>query len=129
MEETVFDVIEPHKRLTINVHLDGMRKTHDYVCAREGVFDKALEMIKESKRRGYHTITNTTVYKETDIEEVEELYGLLTELGIDGMLLSPGYQYESVDLDIFPTRKEIEKKFKCMRVSGHFAFAALDALH
>ena len=33
--------IPPHKRLTINVHLDGMRETHDHVCAREGVFDKA----------------------------------------------------------------------------------------
>ena len=36
MEEKVFGIIEPHKRLTINVHLDGMRETHDYVCAREG---------------------------------------------------------------------------------------------
>ncbi len=112
LDDTVFDVIEPHRRLTINVHLDGLRKTHDYVCARDGVFDKAIEMIVEAKRRGYHTITNTTVFKETDIDEVEELCKLLTELGIDGMLLSPGYHYESVDLDIFPTRKEIEQKFK-----------------
>ena len=27
-----------------------MRKTHDYVCDREGVFDKAIEMIREAKR-------------------------------------------------------------------------------
>ena len=40
-------MIPPHKRLTINVHLDGMRETHDYVCDREGVFDKAIEMIRE----------------------------------------------------------------------------------
>ena len=112
MDETVFGIIEPHKRLTINVHLDGMRKTHDYVCARDGVFDKAIEMIRESKRRGYHTITNTTVFKETDIDEVEELCEFLSDMGVDGMLLSPGYHYESVDLDIFPTRKEIEEKFK-----------------
>ncbi len=116
LEETVFDIIEPHKRLTINVHLDGMRKTHDYVCARDGVFDKAVEMIREAKRRGYHTITNTTVFKETDIDEVEELCEFLSNMGVDGMLLSPGYQYESVELDIFPTRKEIEEKFK--RVLG-----------
>ena len=43
----VFGMIPPHKRLTINVHLDGMRETHDHVCAREGVFDKAIEMIRE----------------------------------------------------------------------------------
>ena len=61
----MFGKIAPHKRLTINVHLDGMRETHDKVCAREGVFDKAIEMIREAKRRGYHVTTNTTVFKET----------------------------------------------------------------
>src|SRR5207302_7348238 len=39
LDAKVFGKIAPHKRLTINVHLDGMRKTHDEVCAREGVFD------------------------------------------------------------------------------------------
>jgi hopanoid biosynthesis associated radical SAM protein HpnH len=112
MEENVFDRIAPNKRLTINVHLDGMRETHDYVCAREGVFDKAVEMIAESKKRGFHVISNTTVFKETDIEEVETLCELLFGLGIDGMLVSPGYQYESVEHDIFLTRKEMQDKFR-----------------
>ena len=112
MEEKVFDVIEPHKRLTVNVHLDGMKDTHDYVCAREGVFDKAIEMIVESKKRGYHVITNTTVFKETSIQEVEELCEMLRGMNIDGMLISPGYQYESVETDIFMTRQDIHEKFK-----------------
>jgi hopanoid biosynthesis associated radical SAM protein HpnH len=112
MDDKVFGHIDPHKRLTINVHLDGMRETHDYVCAREGVFDKAVEMIKESKRLGYHTITNTTIFKETKIEEVEELCEYMASLGIDGMLISPGYQYESVEEDIFMTRQDIYEKFQ-----------------
>jgi hopanoid biosynthesis associated radical SAM protein HpnH len=112
MEEKVFGQIEPHKRLTINVHLDGMRETHDYVCARDGVFDKAVEMIKESKRLGYHTITNTTIFKETKISEVEELCEYMASLDIDGMLISPGYQYESVQEDIFMTRQDIYDKFQ-----------------
>lgn len=112
MESKVFGRIKPHKRLTVNVHLDGMRKTHDYVCDREGVFDKAVEMIQESKALGYHVITNTTVFKETDVEEVEELCDFLSGLGIDGMLISPGYQYESVERDIFLTRKDIQEKFQ-----------------
>src|SRR3954447_11632766 len=41
LDENVYGEIKPHKRLTINVHLDGMRDTHDHVCARKGVFDKA----------------------------------------------------------------------------------------
>ena len=112
LDENVFDKIEPHKRLTINVHLDGMRETHDYVCARDGVFDKAIEMIIESKKRGYHVITNTTIFRETSIEEVEELCQYMSDLGVDGMLVSPGYQYESVDEEIFLTRQDIQDKFK-----------------
>ncbi len=112
LDEKVFDLVPPHKRLSINVHLDGMRETHDYVCARDGVFDKAIEMIRESKKRGYHVVTNTTVFKETDIEEVEELCAKLAAMGVDGMLISPGYQYESVDRDIFMTRRDIQEKFR-----------------
>lgn len=112
LDTKVFGKIAPHKRLSVNVHLDGLRETHDKVCARRGVFDKAIEMIKESKRLGYHVITNTTIFKETDIAEVEALCEMLHGLGIDGMLLSPGYQYESVEHDMFLTRKDTEEKFK-----------------
>jgi hopanoid biosynthesis associated radical SAM protein HpnH len=112
LEGKVFGRIAPRKRLTINVHLDGMRETHDTVCARAGVFDKAIEMIAAAKRRGYQVTTNTTVFKDTSIEEIEELCALVTGLGIDGMLVSPGYHYESVAEDIFPTRQEIERKFE-----------------
>ncbi len=112
LDEKVYGIIPPHRRLTINVHLDGMRETHDKVCAKAGVFDKAIEMIREGKRRGYHVITNTTVFKETDVEEVRELCELLTSLDIDGILVAPGYQYESVERDIFLTRIEIQEKFR-----------------
>jgi hopanoid biosynthesis associated radical SAM protein HpnH len=112
LDTKVFGKVAPHKRLTINVHLDGMRKTHDEVCAREGVFDKAIEMIREAKKLGYHVMTNTTVFKHTPIEEIEELCAFVTSLGVDGLLLSPGYHYESVKEDIFLTRQEIRKKFR-----------------
>ena len=112
LDTKVFGVIPPRRRLTINVHLDGLRETHDHVCKREGVFDKAIDMIREGKRLGYHVITNTTIFKETDIDEVEELFAMLKELGIDGMLVSPGYEYESIDSDVFLTREEIQTKFK-----------------
>jgi len=113
MDRKVFGAIPPHRRLSINVHLDGMKETHDYVVDREGVWEKAVAMLRESKERGYHTIVNTTVYKETEIDEVEELCHFLTdEIDIDGILISPGYHYESVDRDIFLTKKDIEEKFR-----------------
>jgi hopanoid biosynthesis associated radical SAM protein HpnH len=107
--ERFFNKAQPHKRLTINVHLDGLRKTHDFVCAREGVFDKALEMIKLGKQLGYTVCTNTTVYRETSMEEIEELFVLLTRLGIDNMLVSPGYHYEKIQENHFLFRLEIHQ--------------------
>lgn len=112
LDQKVFGLIPPHKRLTINVHLDGLRETHDRVCARQGVFDKAIEMIREGKRLGYHVWTNTTIFKETEIAEVKALCQLTASLGVDGMLISPGYHYESVNRDIFLTREDIHAKFK-----------------
>jgi len=112
LDTKVYGRIPPHKRLTINVHLDGMRKTHDLVCDRAGVFDKAIAMIKEGKRRGYHVTTNTTVFKDTNIKEIEEVCQTVASLGVDGMLVAPGYHYESVDRDVFLTRQEIHNKFK-----------------
>jgi hopanoid biosynthesis associated radical SAM protein HpnH len=111
LDTKVYGVIPPDKRLMINVHLDGMRETHDRVCAREGVFDRAIEMIAEGRKLGHHMMANMTIYKETDVNEVEELCKLLTGMGVDGMLVSPGYHYESVARDIFLTRSEIQKKF------------------
>src|SRR5438132_9011670 len=112
LDKNLFGKVAPHKRLTINVHLDGMQKTHDLVCDRAGVFDKAIEMIKQSKQLGYHVTTNTTVFKETEMSKIEDLCKLTSEIGIDGMMISPGYHYESVDTDIFLSKHEIQTKFK-----------------
>lgn len=105
----------PQKRLTINVHLDGMRETHDMVVRREGVFDRAIEMIREGRRLGYRVCTNTTIYRETDMDELERLMALLGTLGIEGMLISPGYHYEKIKENHFLYRQEIHEKFRRVR--------------
>jgi len=120
LDKKVFDVIPPHKRMSVNVHLDGMRGTHDFVCDREGVFDKAIEMIKQAKQRGYHVVTNTTVFKETKMDEVEDLCKLLRSLGIDGMMVAPGYEYESImDRDMFLNTEETTTKFQRVLELSH----------
>jgi hopanoid biosynthesis associated radical SAM protein HpnH len=112
LDEKVYGTIEPNRRLMINVHLDGLKETHDKVCAKDGVFDKAMAMIREGVKLGHHVMANTTIFKETDVEEVEALCRLLTDEGVEGMLVSPGYHYESVARDIFLTKNEIQRKFK-----------------
>jgi len=119
LDEKLYGVIPPSDRLFLMIHLDGMRETHDYVCNREGVFDKAIEMIKLGKRLGYYVYLNTTVYKETQVEEVEELCRLVDELKANGILISPGYEYESVERDIFLTKEQIHEKFRAIRDFSH----------
>ncbi len=70
---------KPDKRFFFNVHLDGMEKNHDICVEREGVFNEAIEGIKAAKAAGFMVCTNTTVYKETDMKEIEELFEYLEQ--------------------------------------------------
>jgi len=67
----------PSNRFFFNVHLDGMEKTHDIAVEREGVFKQAIEGIRISKEAGFLVCTNTTIFAETDMDEVDQLFGLL----------------------------------------------------
>ncbi|HZR79530.1 MAG TPA: adenosyl-hopene transferase HpnH [Candidatus Binatia bacterium] len=110
--ERFYRKAKPHPRLSINVHVDGLRETHDMITARTGTFDKAIDMIREGKRRGFHVCTNTTVYRETSVEELEQMMEYLTSVGVDGMLVSPGYHYEAVSEDHCMGTDEIQRKFE-----------------
>jgi hopanoid biosynthesis associated radical SAM protein HpnH len=106
--------VPPSPYLSFNVHIDGMRETHDRVVDREGVFDTCVKMIKMLKEKGYRTQTNTTVFRETTADELEELIKFLTALRVDGMLLTPGYHYQVLNNDIYMKKDEMPSKF--MRV-------------
>ncbi len=99
-----------------NVHLDGMERTHDLCVERDGVFRDAIDGIKAAKAAGFLVCSNTTIYKETDLKEIEELFDYLHELGVDGYMLSPAYSYAAVATqDIFMTRGDIRDKFRGAR--------------
>src|SRR5262249_10843141 len=83
----------PSGRFFFNVHLDGLRESHDLAVEREGVFDAAIDGLCCAKEAGFLVCTNTTVFRETDMGELEGLFGLLTDLGVDGFMISPGYSY------------------------------------
>ncbi len=104
---------KPNRRLFINIHLDGLERTHDDAVEREGVFREAIEAIRAAKAAGFRVCTNTTVYKETDMLEIEALFEFLEQFDLDGHMLSPGYGYSAVDdREIFLTRDDIHRKFK-----------------
>ncbi len=105
--------LKPADKFYFNVHLDGMEKNHDIAVEREGVFREAIQGIKAAKQAGFRVCTNTTVYKETDMAEIEELYDYLAQFNVDGHTISPAYGYSAVnDREIFMTRDDIHEKFK-----------------
>ncbi len=107
------DEFSPDRRFFFNVHLDGLEKTHDLCVEREGVFREAVEGIRAAKAAGFMVCTNTTVYKETDMKEIEALFEYLEQFDVDGHQLSPAYGYSAVnDREIFMTREDIREKFK-----------------
>lgn len=114
--------IAPSSFLYWNVHLDGLERTHDLIVEREGVFKECVAAIRMAKRLGYQVATNTTVYRETDPEEIEQLFQFLATLGVDGHTISPGYDYDAAKRDMaarlgrdpgefFLTREGTRQKF------------------
>ncbi len=105
-------------RLTLSVHLDGLAPTHDYILGRPGLFAVAIQAIKAAKRQGFRVCTNTTIYKETDLAEIEVLFAYLTQIGVDGLLVSPAYSFEGVNPELFLSRGEIKDKFTRLTADG-----------
>ncbi|MGA8269448.1 MAG: adenosyl-hopene transferase HpnH [Candidatus Acidiferrales bacterium] len=104
---------KPTSRFFFNVHLDGLEKTHDLCVEKDGVFREAIDGIKAAKAAGFLVCSNTTIYKETDLEEIAELFEVLRELGVDGYMMSPAYSYAAVQTkDIFMSREEVREKFQ-----------------
>jgi hopanoid biosynthesis associated radical SAM protein HpnH len=83
-------------RLTLSLHVDGLAETHDRLLGRQGLFDTAMQAIKAAKAQGFRVCTNTTIYKETDVQEILSLFAHLTRLGVDGILVSPAYSFAGV---------------------------------
>ncbi len=100
-ESTIRDqVIAPNKWMYWNVHLDGPERTHDLIVEREGVFKECILAIKMAKFLGYQVATNTTVYKESDMREIEQMFDYLADLGVDGHTITPGYDYDAAKKDM-----------------------------
>jgi len=88
------DLFKPSKYLTFSVHMDGQREHHDFSVCREGGYDLAVDGIKEALKRGFRVTTNTTLFDGADPNSVRAFFDEMMELGVEGMMLSPGYSYD-----------------------------------
>jgi len=114
------DNFTPSPYFTWVVHLDGLRERHDRFVEREGIFDTAVEAIKEAKERGFRVGTNTTFLNTDTPETVREVLDYLNdELEVDTIQISPAYAYEKApDQEHFPGVEQTRQLFSAAFADG-----------
>ena len=105
-------LFEPSKYLSFSVHMDGLREEHDEAVCREGVYEEAVEGIREALRRGFRVTTNTTLFEGANPRRVRAFFDAMMELGVEGMMVSPGYSYSKApDQDHFLRHQRAHELF------------------
>lgn len=109
--ERKLPLFKPSKYLTFSIHLDGLRETHDKMVDRKGIFDVAVKAIKAAREKGFRVTTNTTLFDGEDPTEVRSFFDFAMSLGVEGMMISPGYQYDKAPDQEHFLRREKAKQF------------------
>ena len=105
----------PSKYLTFSVHLDGEREHHDFAVCREGTYDIAVDGIKEAVKRGFRVTPNSTFFDGTDPNSVRKHFDEMMAIGVEGIVLSPGYSYDKApDQNRFMGRARVRKLFSAI---------------
>src|SRR5437016_9764491 len=108
-------LFKPSKYLTFSVHVDGQKEHHDFSVCREGGYDLAIEGIREAVKQGFRVTTNTTLFDGADPKSVRAFFDEMMELGVEGMMLSPGYSYDKApDQKHFLGRARTRRLFRAI---------------
>jgi hopanoid biosynthesis associated radical SAM protein HpnH len=107
------DEFTPSPYLTFSVHLDGLEERHDASVCREGVFEKAVTAIRMARHRGFRVSVNCTLFNGENPDEVAKFFDFATELGVEGITVSPGFTYEMAPRhDVFLGRNDSKNLFR-----------------
>jgi hopanoid biosynthesis associated radical SAM protein HpnH len=108
-------VFTPSRYLSFSVHMDGLREDHDDAVCREGVYDQAVAAIREAVRRGFRVTTNSTLFDGASPLRMRRFFDEMMDLGVEGMMLSPGYSYaKAPDQEHFLRRQKTHELFARM---------------
>lgn len=102
----------PSGNLTINVHLDGFKERHDSIAGLTGVFDRAVEAIRLAVKLGFRVTTNTTIFGDVPPEEAARFFDFVIGLGVEGMTISPGFEYREARSKETLARASVHALFK-----------------
>ena len=105
----------PSRYLSFSVHMDGLREEHDEAVCRDGVYDQALPAIQEALARGFRVTTNTTLFDGASPLRVREFFDEMMRVGVEGMMVSPGYSYSKApDQEHFLRRSRTNQLFSAI---------------
>jgi len=108
-------LFKPNKYLTFSVHIDGQKEHHDFSVCREGGFELAIEGVREALKQGFRVTTNTTLFDGADPNSVRAFFDEMMALGVEGMMLSPGYSYDKApDQKHFLGRARTRRLFRAI---------------
>jgi hopanoid biosynthesis associated radical SAM protein HpnH len=108
-------LFKPSKYLSFSVHVDGQKEHHDFSVCREGGYDIAIDGIREAVQRGFRVTTNTTLFDGADPKSVRAFFDEMMDLGVESMMLSPGYSYDKApDQKHFLGRARTRRLFRSM---------------
>jgi hopanoid biosynthesis associated radical SAM protein HpnH len=103
----------PSKYLAFSVHLDGPQDVHDHAVCREGVYDRAVAAIRAARKAGFRVTTNSTLFTDADPARYHKFFDDVMALGVEGMMISPGYSYSKApDQEHFLRRQRSESLFR-----------------
>lgn len=109
----------PSQYLSFSVHMDGLREEHDEAVCREGVYDQAVEGIRAALAAGFRVTTNTTLFEGASPLRMREFFDEMMDVGVEGMMLSPGYSYSKApDQEHFLRRAKTHQLFSDMLSGG-----------
>ena len=110
--ERVMKSIPASKYFCFVVHMDGMEEAHDRSVYRKGVFKIAVRAMKAALEKGYRVTTNTTIFNGVDEDDMIEMFKMLTDMGVEGRMVSPGYQFDSLpNQELFILRRKAREVF------------------
>jgi len=111
--EKKIDQYKPSPNFTWSIHLDGDREMHDNSVCKAGVYDKAVAALKLAKEKGFRVTINCTFFNNAQSERIADFFDTVTEMGVDGITMSPGYAYERApDQKHFLNRRATKEIFR-----------------
>jgi hopanoid biosynthesis associated radical SAM protein HpnH len=117
--EKRMDEYAPHPGFTWDIHLDGDKEQHDWAVSQKGVYDRAVAALKLAKARGFRTAINATLFNNAEPERMASFFDDVTAMGVDAIMVSPGYAYERApDQQHFLNKRKTKELFRGIFARG-----------